>query len=329
MIIVTGGAGFIGSNLLAGLEEAGITDLVITDRMGMGDKWRNIAKRELRDIVPPANFLAYLENHKKEIEIIFHMGGNSSTTEQDADALVADNLSFSRTMWRWAAANGVRLVYASSVATYGDGTNGFVDDQSPAALAKLRPMNPYGWSKHSFDRSIAGIVEKKSEPVPSQWVGLKFFNVYGPNEYHKGDQRSVPSKLCPQVEAGAAVKLFKSTNPQYKDGEQQRDFVYVRDCVDIMIWLYQNKNVSGLFNVGCGKARSFNELAAAIFKAMNKPPKFQYIDMVPDLVARYQSFTQADVAKLRAAGYTKPFTDLESGIQDYVQQYLLTKDRYR
>jgi ADP-L-glycero-D-manno-heptose 6-epimerase len=215
------------------------------------------------------------------------------------------------------------------VSTYGDGAQNFVDDQSPDALARLRPLNPYGWSKHVFDRRVSRMAATAEATMPPQWVGLKMFNVYGPNEYHKGDQRSVPTKLYPQVEAGASVKLFKSTTPQYKDGGQMRDFIYVRDCVDVMLWLYQNPKVSGIFNLGTGVARSFNDLAQAIFKAVGKPPKFQYIDMPPDLVARYQNYTQAEMGKLRAAGYTKPFTDLETGVEDYVRQYLKTADPYR
>lgn len=329
MIIVTGGAGFIGSNLVAGLEEAGITDLVICDTLGTGDKWRNVAKRELRDIVAPDKLFAYMDEHKNEIAMVYHLGGVSSTTESDADRVISNNFNLSRQIWHWCAANGVRLVYASSGSTYGEGAGGFVDDDSPEGLAKLRPLNPYGWSKHLFDRRMARVRKNGGEPLPPQWVGLKFFNVYGPNEYHKGDQMSVVSKLVPQVEVGASVRLFKSTNPQYKDGEQKRDFIYVRDCVDVMIWLYQNKNVSGLFNLGTGQARSFNDMANALFKAFGKAPKFNYIDMPEGLSARYQNFTQAEMAKLRAAGYDKPFTSLEQGIESYVRDCLMKPDRYR
>ena len=329
MIIVTGGAGFIGSNVLAGLEEAGVPDLVACDTFGAGEKWRNIAKRELRDVIAPEHLAVYLNTHKSKIKMIYHLGGVSNTTETDADAVVASNFNLSRLMWQWSAQNGVRLVYASSGSTYGDGDQGFSDEATPESLAKLRPLTPYGWSKHLFDRSVVRAVANKTEPIPPQWAGLKFFNVYGPNEYHKGDQRSVPSKLYPQIEAGAAVKLYRSTSPQFKDGEQKRDFVYVRDCVDVCVWLYQNQNVSGLFNMGTGHARSFNDLASAIFQATAKKPKIQYIDMAPDQIPRYQNYTQADMHKLQAAGYTKPFTELEVGVEDYIKTYLTQADKYR
>lgn len=329
MIIVTGGAGFIGSNVLAGLEDAGVPDLVACDTFGSGEKWKNIGKRELRDVIAPEHLAVYLNSNKSKIKMIYHLGGISDTTATDADAVIASNFNLSRLMWQWAAQNGVRLVYASAGSTYGDGTHGFSDEGSPESLSKLQPLNPYGWSKHLFDRSVARAVANKTEPLPPQWVGLKFFNVYGPNEYHKGDQRSVPTKLFPQVDAGAAVKLYRSTNAQFKDGEQMRDFIYIRDCVEVCVWMYQNPGVSGLFNLGTGKARSFNDLASAMFAAAGKKQKIQYIDMAPDLVARYQNYTQADMGKLRAAGYDKPFTELEVGVEDYVKNYLSMADKFR
>ena len=329
MIIITGGAGFVGSNLVAGLEAQGITNLVVCDDLGMGDKWRNISKRELRDIVSPENLFPYLEAHRNEVEMIYHFGGVSSTTEMNADLIIQQNFNLSRQLWKWCAANNVRFVYASSFATYGDGSAGFQDDDSPEGLARLRPLSPYGWSKHIFDRRIARVRMDGSEPLPPQWVGLKFFNVYGPNEYHKEDQKSVGCKLYPQIVAGAAAKLFKSNNPQYRDGGQLRDFIYVRDCVDVMVWMYQNPAVSGLFNLGTGQARAFNDLANAMFNATGKPPKITYIDMPQTLQDRYQNFTQADMGKLRAAGYTKPFTNLEDGVADYVHNYLGRADQYR
>jgi ADP-L-glycero-D-manno-heptose 6-epimerase len=277
MIIITGGAGFIGSNLLAGFLDAGVTDLVISDEFGVGDKWRNISKHEVRDMMRPEHLMEFMDRHHDKIEMVYHMGGISSTTETDADAVVASNFALSRQLWGWCAKHGVRFVYASSVSTYGDGAAGFMDDETPEGLAKLRPLSPYGWSKLMFDRTVARIAAAKTEPMPPQWVGLKFFNVFGPNEYHKGDQRSVPSKLCPQVEAGAAVKLFRSTNAQYKDGGQMRDFIYVRDCVAVMLWLYKTKNVSGIFNVGTGKARTFNDLANAISNRSVNHPNFSIL----------------------------------------------------
>ncbi|MBI1327400.1 MAG: ADP-glyceromanno-heptose 6-epimerase [Alphaproteobacteria bacterium] len=330
MIIVTGGAGFIGSNLVAGLEEKGVRDIVICDVLGQEDKWRNIGKRGLRDIVRPDRLFDYLDSHGQEVDAIFHMGAVSSTTEKDADMIVETNFTLSRMLWKWCANNKVRFFYGSSSATYGDGANGFKDDESREALAKLRPLNPYGWSKHVFDRRIAQIVQDgKGELVPPQWVGFKFFNVYGPNEFHKGEQMSVVAKRYPEVVAGAAAKLFKSYNPQYADGGQLRDFVWIDDCIDIMIWFLTNPKVSGLYNIGSGKARSFNDLADALFAATGKPRKITYIDMPEGLKEKYQYFTEADISKLRAAGYTKEMTSLEDGVKEYVTKYLDTAGPYR
>ncbi len=329
MIVVTGGAGFIGSNLVAGLEERGVSDIVVCDVLGSEDKWRNLAKREIRDIVHPDRLFDYLQNHADQIKMIFHMGAISSTTETDSDLIMDTNFVLSRRIWKWCWKNNVRLVYASSAATYGDGHHGFKDDQSIEGLKHLMPLNPYGWSKHVFDRRIARVVESQSEPLPPQWAGLKFFNVYGPNEYHKGDQMSVVCKLYPQVQAGAAARLFKSHHPDYQDGGQLRDFVWVGDCVDVMLWLYDNPGVSGLFNVGSGKARSFKDLAESTFTAAGKAPKINYIDMPETLRPKYQYYTQADMSKLRAAGYDKPFTELEAGIGKYVRDYLSKADPYR
>lgn len=329
MIIVTGGTGFIGSNLVAGLEEHGCKDIVICDTLGMEDKWRNIAKREIRDIVNPELLFDYLDTHKDAVEAIFHMGAISATTERDVDLIVETNVVLTRRLWKWCGKNDVRLIYASSAATYGDGEAGFADDQDIDSLAKLKPLNAYGWSKHVIDRRIARVLEQGNEKVPPQWAGLKFFNVYGPNEYHKEDQMSVVCKLYPQVIAGAAAKLFKSHNPKYEDGGQLRDFVYVKDCVNVMLWLYDNKDVNGLFNIGTGNARSFKDLAEATFDAAGIAPKINYIDMPDNLQAKYQYFTEADMKKLRDAGYTKAFTELEDGVRDYVQSFMSQDDPYR
>ncbi len=329
MIIVTGGTGFIGSNLVAGLEAAGHKDIVICDTLGMEDKWRNIAKREVRDIVHPERLFDYLDTHKEAVEVIYHLGAISATTERDVDLIVETNVVLTRRLWKWCGKNHKRLIYASSAATYGDGKEGFQDVESPDDLAQLRPLNAYGWSKHVVDRRIARVIENEgSEPVPLQWAGLKFFNVYGPNEYHKDDQMSVVCKLYPQVMAGAAAKLFKSHHPDYEDGGQLRDFVYVKDCVSVMLWLYKNKEVNGLFNVGTGNARSFKDLAEATFDAANKDTKISYIDMPEQLREKYQYFTEADMNKLRAAGYKKAFTELEDGVRDYVQNYMAQEDPY-
>ncbi len=333
MIVVTGGAGFIGSNLVAGLEARGLTNLVVCDVLGSEDKWRNIAKRELRDVVHPDNLLHYLEKHVEEVEAIFHMGAISSTTEIDVDLIVQTNFTLSRKLWKWCAEQDVRFIYASSAATYGNGDDGFLDGETAAHLARLKPLNPYGWSKHLFDRRTCRIVHDNKnadgERLPSQWAGLKFFNVYGPNEYHKGEQMSVACKLYPQIQAGAAARLFRSIHPDYQDGGQMRDFVYVGDCVDVMLWLYDNPKVSGLFNVGSGKARSFKDLAESCFRALGKDPKINYVDMPQELHSKYQYFTQADITKLRAAGYTKPMTELEEGVRIYMQDYLSQEDQYR
>lgn len=328
MIIVTGGTGFIGSNLVAGLEEHGCTDIVICDTLGTGDKWRNIAKREVRDIVHPDRLFDYLETHKDKIDVIFHMGAISATTEKDADLIVETNVVLSRRIWKWCGKHHKRMIYASSAATYGDGAAGFEDTQTPDALKQLLPLNAYGWSKHVFDRRVARVLETQSEPIPPQWAGLKFFNVYGPNEYHKEDQMSVICKLYPQVKAGAAAKLFKSYHPDYEDGGQLRDFLYVKDCVNVMLWLYDNPDTSGLFNVGTGEARSFKALAEATFAAVGDKPRIQYMDMPESLKPKYQYYTQAEMGKLRAVGYDKEFTSLEDGVKDFIQNYMAKEDPY-
>jgi ADP-L-glycero-D-manno-heptose 6-epimerase len=329
MIIITGGAGFIGSNLVAGLEQKGLTDLVVCDWLGNDDKWRNIAKRELRDIVPPEHLFDYLEEHADKVEAIFHMGAISSTTETDVDLIIDSNITLTNLLWQWCAENDVRFIYASSAATYGNGDEGFNDDDSLEHLKKLKPLNPYGWSKHLCDRRISRIVREGVEKKPRQWAGLKFFNVYGPNEYHKGDQMSVLCKLYPQIIAGAAARLFKSDNAGYEDGGQIRDFVYVGDCVSVMLWLYDNPHVSGLFNVGSGKGRSFKDLAEAAFRAIGKEPKITYVDMPDQLKEKYQYFTEANIDTLRAAGYNAEMTELEDGVCDYIQHYMGTQDPYK
>jgi ADP-L-glycero-D-manno-heptose 6-epimerase len=333
MIIVTGGAGFIGSCLVAGLQgHKNLMDITVCDYLGEGDKWRNLSKRELGDIVHPDRLFDYMHKHADKIEAVFHMGAISSTTESDVDLIMDNNFILTRRLWKFCAANNIRLIYASAAVTYGDGAQGFKDDASVEALSKLRPLNPYGWSKHLFDRRIARVSEADgltaTEETPPQWVGLKFFSVYGPNEYHKDEQKSVISKLFPQVDAGATAKLFKSHNPDYEDGEQMRDFIYVKDCVDVMLWLYDHPEVNGLYNLGSGKARSFNDLALAVFKAADKPPRIQYVDMPVSLRGKYQYFTEADMDKLRKAGYTKDFTSLEDGVKDYVSNYMATSDPY-
>ncbi|MEM9469223.1 MAG: ADP-glyceromanno-heptose 6-epimerase [Pseudomonadota bacterium] len=328
MIIVTGGTGFIGSNLVEGLEARGFNDIVICDTLGTDEKWRNIAKREIRDIVHPDRLFDYLERHQEAIEAIFHLGAISATTEKDADLIVETNIVLSRRLWKWCGKHNKRIIYASSAATYGDGAQGFTDYETTEELKNLLPLNAYGWSKHVFDRRVARVLKTKSEPIPRQWAGLKFFNVYGPNEYHKEDQMSVICKLYPQVKAGATAKLFKSYHPDYEDGGQLRDFVYVKDTVKVMLWLYDNPEVSGLFNVGTGEARSFKALAEATFAAADVEPKIQYMEMPETLKPKYQYYTQAEMTKLREAGYVEDFTSLEDGVKDYVQNYMAEEDPY-
>ncbi len=328
MILITGGAGFIGSNLAAALEERGERDIAVCDRLGQEGKWRSIAKRELAAIVPPEGLLAFLDEHAREISTVFHLGAISSTTETDADLIAATNFTLSQRLWEWCAETETRFFYASSAATYGDGSAGFDDDGSAAALARLRPLNAYGWSKHLFDRRIARLLEHNTARPP-QWAGLKFFNVYGPNEYHKGAMKSVVAQIYPRAAKGEPARLFRSHRPDVPDGGQKRDFVYVRDCVDMMLWLYDHPEVSGLFNIGSGTARSFADLAAAVFRALGREPHIAFVDTPAEIRDKYQYFTEARMERLRAAGYNRPTTPLEDGVRDYVQSYLAAADPYR
>jgi ADP-L-glycero-D-manno-heptose 6-epimerase len=328
MIVITGGAGFIGSNLVAGLEARFRHDLVVCDRLGHDDKWRNLAKRELQALVPPEGLFEFLDRHVGEVEGIFHLGAISATTESDADLVLATNFTLSQRIWSWCAAHGVRLVYASSAATYGSGEAGFVDVSDSTGLARLRPLNSYGWSKHLFDRWAIRQVES-SRPSPPHWAGVKFFNVYGPNEYHKGGMQSLVAKLHPRAVAGEPATLFRSHRSDYADGGQLRDFVAVEDCVDILLWLWDQPALSGLYNAGSGIARSFADLAAAVYHAAGRTPLIDFIDTPEAIRPNYQYFTQADLGRLRAAGYAGQPTPLEAGIERYVTQFLGQPDRYR
>ena len=328
MIIITGGAGFIGSNIVAELEKQNYKDLVVVDWLGSQDKWKNIAKRELAAIVAPENMFDYIEQHKDEIDAVIHMGAISTTTETDVDLIIRSNFELSWRLWEFCRDNQKQFIYASSAATYGDGSQGFVDDNSLAAFDALRPLNPYGWSKVLFDRKVAREV-KEGRSTPKQYVGLKFFNVYGPNEYHKGGQKSVIAHIFPLVKDDQEVKLFKSYNPKYKDGEQLRDFVWVGDVVNVILWALQNPQVNGIYNVGTGQARSFYDLAKATWAAMGKDPKIGFKDMPETLKDKYQYYTQADLTHLRAAGFTQPMTSLEEGVRQYVQNYLAKQDTYK
>src|SRR6202163_4370783 len=326
MFLVTGGAGFIGSNVVAGLNEAGRSDVAVNDMLGSDCKWRNLGKRQLADFIFPADLFAWLENRK--LDAVIHLGAISSTTATDADQMVANNFHLSLKLLDWCTRTRTPFIYASSAATYGDGEAGFVDDSSPAALRRLRPMNLYGWSKHLFDLAVIDRVAK-GEPLPPQWAGLKLFNVYGPNEYHKGAMMSVLCKVFDDAKAGKPVRLFKSHRDGIADGDQRRDFIYVDDVTAVMRWLLETPSVCGLFNVGTGKAQSFAEMIEAMFAALGRPPNIEYIDMPASIRDSYQYFTQASVENLRRAGCNAGFTPLATAVRHYVGGFLDGADRYR
>ena len=329
MMIVTGGAGFIGSNILFGLERAGYNNTVVVDWLGKEEKWKNIAKRNLFDVIAPEELDTFLDKYRSDIETIIHMGAISTTTEKDADQFVQNNIRLTWNLWEFCRNFGKRFIFASSAATYGTGENGFDDNDSPEYLNRLRPLNPYGWSKAFIDRKIAATVATgEKHRLPPQFAGLKFFNVYGPNEYHKEGQKSVVAHVFPKVKNDEPVPLFKSYNPDYKDGGQLRDFVWVGDIVEVVLWLLEHSHISGLFNVGSGEARSFVDLAHAVGRAMDKTAGITYIDMPENLRKQYQYYTQANIAKLRAIGYTKEMTRLEEGVGIYVRDFLNQEDQY-
>jgi len=325
-VLVTGGAGFIGSNVVAALARS--ADVVVCDRLGRDERWRNLAKHDIAELVAPERLDDFLAARHGALDVVVHMGAVTSTTERDADLLARDNYGLSRRIWAWCAEHGTRLIYASSAATYGAGEAGFRDDERPEALAALRPLNAYGWSKHAFDRWVARTLSG-GQARPPQWAGLKFFNVYGPNEYHKGAMQSVVARIYPDAAAGRAVRLFRSHHPDYADGGQRRDFIWVDDCVRVISWLARTPSVNGLYNVGTGRARSFADLARSLFAALGREPRIEYVDTPAEIRARYQYFTQAEMMKLAAAGFTEPFTELEAGVGEYVRGYLATDDPYR
>lgn len=327
MILVTGGAGFIGSNLVAALEADG-EPVAVSDWLGSGDKWRNLAKRELEALVLPEALDEWLEERGGELDLIYHLGAISSTTETDVDKLVANNLLLSQKLWTWCAENGVPLVYASSAATYGDGAHGFDDSLDRNYLAGLRPLNAYGWSKHVFDRWVARRVAE-GWPSPPHWAGLKFFNVYGPNEYHKAGQASVAWHLFGQIGRGEPARLFRSHRPDYVDGGQLRDFVHVDDCVAVLRWLAGQPEVSGLFNVGSGRARSFLDLATGVYEALGQEPRIEFVPTPEAIREKYQYFTEARMERLRASGFERNSLSLEEGLRRYVQNFLAAVDPYR
>jgi len=319
MIVVTGGAGFIGSAFVWKLNEQGITDVLVVDALGTSEKWRNLVPRRYADFLHKDAFLQKVRDRSLTgVTAVVHMGACSATTERDADYLMENNYRYTRELAEWAVGSGARFLYASSAATYGDGSQGFADDES--ALDSLRPLNMYGYSKQLFDQWA------KQNGLLDRMVGLKFFNVFGPNEYHKGDMSSVLYKAYGQIRDTGHLKLFRSYRPEYGDGEQKRDFVYVKDVVEVMWWLLQNPGVNGLFNLGTGQARSWNDLAHAMFAAMDREPDIRYIEMPDALKGKYQYFTEATMEKLRSAGCPVTFRSLEDAARDYVT-YLAQENR--
>lgn len=322
MIIVTGGAGFIGSAFVAKLNAHGITDITVVDDLNSNARAKNLANKKFSQYVGKGEFIESVKNGSLSsgVRAIVHMGACSSTTERDLEYLRTNNFDYSRILAEYCLARDIRYIYASSAATYGAGVEGYDDDVS--RLDELKPLNPYGNSKHVMD------LWARDQGIFSQVVGLKFFNVYGPNEYYKGHMASVAWKAFNTIKDTGSFSLFKSHRPDYSDGEQKRDFVYVKDCCDIMWWLLNNPSVNGLFNVGSGKARSWNDLLTALFTSMGRPVQITYIDMPVELRDQYQYFTEAPMQKLKAAGYIPPLHTLEDGVSDYVTNHLMKPDQH-
>ena len=322
MYVVTGGAGFIGSALVWKLNRQGVANVLIVDDLGRGEKWKNLANLRYADYLHKAAFLQLLEQGKlgPKVKAILHMGACSSTTETDAEYLMENNYRYTQILARFCLRHDIRFIYASSAATYGDGSRGFDDD--PAAMEGLKPLNMYGYSKQLFD------LWALRTGVADRMVGLKFFNVFGPNEYHKADMMSVVRKAFRQIGETGRLRLFRSHRPEYADGEQRRDFVYIKDCVDVVWWLLENRDVNGIFNLGRGEARSWNELARAVFAAMDRPVDIEYIDMPEAIREKYQYYTKAGMDRLRSLGCPTAFSSLEDGVADYVRTYLMAEDPY-
>lgn len=315
MIVVTGAEGFIGSCLVARLNADGFNDLVLVDDFGHPQRSMNLLGKQYTHKVERIEFFNWLDANQNGVQFIFHIGARTDTTEMDEQIFKILNIDFTETLWQKCVQYGLPVVYASSAATYGDGAFGYDDDESE--LEKLKPLNPYGRSKHIIDSWVVKQAER-----PFFWAGLKFFNVYGPNEYHKGRMASVIMHAYNQIQENGRVNLFRSHREDYQDGEQKRDFIYVKDLVDVCMFLMQNRSHSGLFNLGTGNARTWNDLIKSIFVALQKPVAIDYIDIPADIRDKYQYFTEANMAKLRSIGYTKPFTPIEEGVKDYVQNYL-------
>jgi ADP-L-glycero-D-manno-heptose 6-epimerase len=325
MYLVTGGAGFIGSNIVAALAARG-ERVAVCDWLGQDEKWRNLAHHEVTEIVPPEH-LDYWLSRRQNVQALIHMGAVSSTTERDVDLVVGTNLTLSQRLFYWCVEGRVPFIYASSAATYGDGKAGFDDEANPKALARLQPLNAYGWSKHLFDRWLVRHLAKR-RAGPPQWAGLKFFNVYGPNEYHKGSMRSVALQLFQQLSRGEPATLFRSHSPDYEDGGQLRDFVHVADCVNLVMWMVDNPDISGLFNCGTGRAETFLAVARAVSAALGQPENVRFVDTPEAIRAKYQYFTQAKLDRLRKAGYDRPFQPVAEGVAAYVKNHLLREDPY-
>lgn len=327
MILVTGGAGFIGSNIVARLCDEG-SEVIVCDWLGSDNiKWKNLQNHLIDRVVNPDSLGALLASDER-IDAVVHMGAISATTAVDADDIVRKNFDASRQLWEYCAERDLPFVYASSAATYGDGSQGFSDDNSMEAMAKLQPLNLYGWSKKWFDMWVLNAV-RRGRPTPRCWAGLKFFNVYGPNELHKQDMMSIVAKNYRSCMKGEPVKLFKSHHPDYGDGGQLRDFVYVDDCVDVVAWLLEQTELGGIFNVGSGAARSFRDLITAAYSAAGQQADIHYIDMPEHLRDKYQYFTQADLSGLRQAGYEGQTTPIEAGVAKYMHEYLMTDRPHR
>jgi len=319
-VLVTGGAGFIGSALVWALNRRGCHDIVVCDRLGTDEKWRNLVPLHFNEFVEADDLLGRLQTGALgDFELVLHLGACSSTTERDAAFLYRNNYEFTRDLAEWTLTHGARFVYASSAATYGDGSAGMDDDE--AQLEKLRPLNMYGYSKHLFDLHAkrAGLLKKVA--------GLKYFNVFGPNEDHKGDMRSLVHKSFGQVKSEGVIRLFKSYRKDFRDGEQKRDFLYVKDAVAMTLHLAATPKANGLFNIGSGEARTWLDLASSVFTALGKKPKIEFIEMPEAIRDKYQYFTQADISKLRAAGFKEKITSLETAVADYVQNYLTLDKR--
>ena len=319
MIVVTGGAGFIGSAIVWKLNQLGQSKIIIVDDLGTDDKWKNLVPLKFEDFIHKDDFIEMIidEDIPFDISAIIHMGANSSTTEKDADHLFTNNYQYTKELAAYCLEKNIRFIHASSAATYGDGSLGFEDDESK--LETLRPLNMYGYSKQLFD------LWAKRNNAFDKIVGLKYFNVYGPNEYHKEDMRSVVHKAFEQIRDSGKVKLFKSLNEKYRDGEQLRDFIYVKDAVDMTLFFLDKPDINGLFNIGTGKSRTWNDLVSAIFKALNKEIIIEYIDLPEHLREKYQHFTEANMNKIKKAGFNSSITSLEDGVADYVKNYLLGK----